>query len=69
MPRESHPPAVALLTRAEAPITLTLFDFATVNTGESTHILPWFARQVPSSSVNGWYTFLNTYTGPAAVCR
>jgi hypothetical protein len=31
--------------------------------------LPWFARQVPSNSVNGWYTFLNTYTSPPAVCN
>jgi hypothetical protein len=26
--------------------------------------LPWFEKAVPSSSVNGWYTFLNTYSGP-----
>ena len=31
--------------------------------------LPWFSRESPSSSVNGWYTFLNTYPQPAAVCH
>ncbi len=30
--------------------------------------LPWFSRQSPSSSVNGWYTFLNTFSSPAAAC-
>lgn len=30
--------------------------------------LPWFSRQSPSSSVNHWYTFLNTFTAPASHC-
>jgi hypothetical protein len=30
--------------------------------------LPWFSHQSPSSSVNGWYTFLNTFSSPAAAC-
>jgi len=30
--------------------------------------LPWFSRQSPSSSVNGWYTFLNTFASAAAAC-
>ncbi len=30
--------------------------------------LPWFSRQSPSSSVNGWYTFLNTFSSLAAAC-
>jgi hypothetical protein len=30
--------------------------------------LPWFARESPSSSVNGWYTFLDTYASPPAAC-
>jgi hypothetical protein len=30
--------------------------------------LPWFSRQSPSSSVNGRYTFLNTFSSPAAAC-
>jgi hypothetical protein len=30
--------------------------------------LPWFARASPSASVNGWYTFLNTFAAPPAVC-
>lgn len=30
--------------------------------------LPWFSRQSPSSSVNGWFTFLNTFSSPAAAC-
>lgn len=31
--------------------------------------LPWFARITPSTSVNGWYTFLNTFAAPQAVCH
>lgn len=30
--------------------------------------MPWFSRQSPSSSVNGWYTFLNTFSSAAAAC-
>ena len=30
--------------------------------------LSWFARESPSSAVNGWYTFANTFTTPAAPC-
>jgi hypothetical protein len=28
----------------------------------------WFSRTSPSPSVNGWYTFLNTFTGYAKAC-
>lgn len=28
----------------------------------------WFARQTPSIAVNGWYTFLNGFSGPSATC-
>jgi len=31
--------------------------------------LAWFARQTPSTAVNGWYTFLNTYTSAPPVCH
>ena len=31
--------------------------------------LPWFARESPSTSVNGWYTFLNTFASPPPVCQ
>ena len=31
--------------------------------------LPWFARIQPSTSVNGWYTFLNGFAAPQAVCH
>ena len=31
--------------------------------------LPWFARISPSTSVNGWYTFLNGFAAPQAVCH
>ena len=31
--------------------------------------LPWFARIKPSSSVNGWFTFLNSFSAPQAVCH
>ena len=30
--------------------------------------LPWFARQTPSSSVNGQYTFLNSFAGTPPIC-
>jgi len=30
---------------------------------------PWFARISPSTSVNGWYTFLNAFSAPQAVCH
>ncbi|HZQ22367.1 MAG TPA: hypothetical protein VFA89_06165 [Terriglobales bacterium] len=32
---------------------------------EDLAFLPWFAEQVPSTSVNGWYTFGNNYSLPA----
>ncbi len=31
--------------------------------------LPWFSRQSPSSSVNHWYTFLNSFSSAQAVCH
>jgi hypothetical protein len=32
--------------------------------------LPWFAKaSAPTQSVNGWYTFLNSYSAPSATCR
>lgn len=30
---------------------------------------PWFARIQPSTSVNGWYTFLNGFSAPQGVCH
>jgi hypothetical protein len=30
---------------------------------------PWFARISPSTSVNGWYTFLNAFAAPQGVCH
>lgn len=30
--------------------------------------LSWFARQSPSTAVNGWYSFLNSFASPPAVC-
>ncbi len=30
---------------------------------------PWFARITPSTSVNGWYTFLNGFAAPQVVCH
>lgn len=36
---------------------------------EDVVFLPWFAKfPAPTSSVNGWYTFLNTYSAPSPVC-
>ncbi len=31
--------------------------------------LPGFSRTTPSTSVNGWYTFLNEFSAPQAVCQ
>ena len=31
--------------------------------------LPWFARGSPSSSVNGWYTFLDSFPSPPPACH
>ncbi len=31
--------------------------------------LPWFAREAASTSVNGWYTFLNTFPVPPPACQ
>jgi hypothetical protein len=30
---------------------------------------PWFARITPSTSVNGWYTFLNTFSAAQPLCH
>lgn len=30
---------------------------------------PWFARITPSTSVNGWYTFLNGFSAPQPLCH
>jgi hypothetical protein len=30
---------------------------------------PWFARINPSTSVNGWYTFLNGFAAPQGLCH
>src|SRR5579864_2211726 len=30
--------------------------------------LPWFSRQTPSTSVNGQYTLLNSFSGPQKIC-
>lgn len=32
---------------------------------EDLTFLPWFFGETPSTSVNGWYTFGNNYTGPS----
>ena len=31
--------------------------------------LSWFARETPSRSVNGWYTFLNSFPAAQPVCQ
>ena len=54
------------------PVTGSAFD---VTLGGFTYhpedlvFLPWFARLSPSTSVNGWYTFLNAFAAPQAVCH
>jgi hypothetical protein len=46
--------------------------FTKVTNGTTYHLqdevfMPWYLHG-PSFSVNGWYTFLNTFTTPAALC-
>jgi hypothetical protein len=53
------------------PVTGTAFE-VTMN-GMTYHpedlvFLSWFARETPSSAVNGWYTFLNSFASPPPVC-
>ncbi len=57
------------------PVTGSAF---TVSTGgmfpftyhpEDLVFLPWFARVSPSTSVNGWYSFLNAFAAPQPVCH
>ena len=57
------------------PVTGNAF---TVHTGglfpftyhpEDLVFLPWFSRTTPSTSVNGWFTFLNGFSAPQAVCH
>jgi hypothetical protein len=52
-------------------VTGTAFD-VTMN-GFTYHpedlvFLPWFAKQTPSTSVNGQYTFLNAFAKPQPIC-
>jgi len=54
------------------PLTGTVFT-ATLN-GTTYHLqdlafLPWFARESPSTAINGWYTFANSLATPPAVCQ
>jgi hypothetical protein len=54
------------------PVTGVAFTATLNNTGyhpEDLVFLSWFARESPSSAVNEWYTFLNTYTSPPPVCH
>jgi hypothetical protein len=54
------------------PVTGNAF---TVTTGGFTYhpqdlvFLPWFARITPSTSVNGWFTFLNGFAAVQPVCH
>jgi hypothetical protein len=53
------------------PLTGTAFN--TVLGGFTYHpqelvFFSWFSRQSPSIAVNGWYSFKNTFTTPAAAC-
>jgi hypothetical protein len=53
------------------PVTGTAFEAplnGTTYHPEDLVFVPWFARESPSSSVNGWYTFLDSYASPPAVC-
>jgi len=54
------------------PVTGTAFQVTTAD-GFTYHpedlvFLPWFARQTPSTSVNGQYTFLNSFPTTQGIC-
>jgi hypothetical protein len=57
------------------PVTGSAFTVAMGGTFPFTYhpedlvFLPWFARISPSTSVNGWYTFLNAFAAPQPVCH
>jgi hypothetical protein len=47
--------------------------FTKVTNGTTYHLqdevfLPWYLHTTPSFSVNGWYTFQNTFTTPSSLC-
>jgi len=54
------------------PVTGVAFTATLNNTDyhpEDLVFLSWFARESPSSAVNEWYTFLNTFASPPPVCH
>ena len=57
------------------PVTGKAFTISVGGTAPFTYhpedlvFLPWFARITPSTSVNGWFTFLNGFSAPQAVCH
>jgi hypothetical protein len=57
------------------PVTGKAFTVSVGGTAPFTYhpedlvFLPWFARVTPSTSVNGWFTFLNGFSAPQAVCH
>ena len=46
------------------PITLGGFTYHL----QDLTFLPWFSQQSPSTSVNGWYTFGNTFSSASTTC-
>jgi hypothetical protein len=61
-------------TSLEVGDPLTGVGFSVTNKTSTYHLqdlafLPWFARETPSTSINGWYTFQNTLYAPPAVCQ
>ena len=57
------------------PVTGKAFTITTGGTAPFTYhpedlvFFPWFARITPSTSVNGWFTFLNLFSAPQPVCH
>src|SRR5262249_11260009 len=61
-------------TNLEVGDPLTGVGFSVTNKTSTYHLqdlvfLPWFARETPSMSVNGWYTFQNTFAAPPPACQ
>jgi hypothetical protein len=55
------------------PLESPPVSFTQVTNGTTYHLqgevfLPWYLHSIPSFSVNGWYTFLNTFTTFSTLC-
>ena len=62
----------SILLEVGDPVTGTAFQVTmngTTYNPEDLVFLSWFARETPSTAVNGYYTFLHTYSSAPPVCN